>query len=273
MNKLVRLGLMDPEYATQTNDMLTEKLMSHRVAMIADQAWGFWTSVTGGKSPVTDLVWIPFPKVAGADKIGTARVSNPYGWGGWMMTVGCRDKEAIAKAADWGLTKGEHRYWTVLNGPRGVIWDWSKRGEPYMDTIDPEFLEIIRTNDTKKLFGEMGYQMISQPVCVDLDPNFYSESTQENLAWIFGMHEFNDKQGYTSKPQLIYNVILSGDGAWAQYSQIIKDLDLQYAAKMIGAKNEAEFDAMWNEYQASLESMGHFSEVKAEYIAAYEAQK
>lgn len=272
MNKLYRMGVMDPELTTQTNDMLTEKLMGKRAAMIADEAWNFWNCVISGKTAATDLTYVPFPKAPGVDKLGIQWTFDPYGDSGIMMTKGCKNKDALALACDWGEVTGQYRHWTVIYGTRGTIWDWSSKGEPYYKIVDPTFNTAFKAGDYKTLNDVLGYQMVTQVSPAGLDENWYNESTQDTLFWIFGMHNFNKTQGYDCIIRPIDKVILSGDGAWAQNSATINDLDKQYAAKLITAKDDSEFDAMWQEYQDKLVSMGKLNDVKAEFEAAYQTQ-
>lgn len=273
LNKLQVEGLLDPEYATQTNDMLVEKMMSKRVAMVVGQAWGFWETVTAGVTPVTETyTYVAFPQVEGIDKLGIMSVTAPYGGWGWAVTKNCRDIEAVAKAADWGNTPGQNRYFTREYGPVGILWDWSDtREKPYFKIIDEE-LKVGMQNSDREVMTSKGYQMLSQPNCWDVDPNFFNEDTMDALQWIFGMHEFNFAQGYSEKPRDIDRVILDGEGAWAINGSTIRDIDLQYAAQMIAATSEAEFNKSWDEYQESLKTMGKFESVKEEFITEYEKQ-
>jgi hypothetical protein len=271
MNKLYRMGVMDPELTTQTNDMLVEKLTNRRVALIAGAAWPFWGAVTAGPSPTTELVFVPFPKVDGVSKLGISSTYNPYGNSGWVLTKACQNKDAVAQAADWGSETGVYRGWEAAYGPRGTIWDWGSKGEPTFRLVDPEFMLAQSSGDYKKM-EDFGYTVTAMVWPFDLDLNYFNDDTQETLFWIFDMHKFNAAQGYTVKSRPLDQVIISGDGDWGQNSATIRELDTQYAAKLVTAADDAAFNAMWDEYQDKLNTMGKFANVKKEFVDAYNAQ-
>lgn len=271
MNKLYLMGVMDPEFTTQTNDTLIEKLMNRRIALMANPAIDFWNAVTAGKSPATELIYLPFPKVEGVEKLGTSLTYDPYGNNGWLLNKDCSNKEAVARAADWFSTVDEYRFWEQYNGPYGKLWDWSDKGEPLFKLTDPELIDVQVSGDVKRM-EDFGYAFLPRLAPMGLDMNFFNENTQDTLFWIFDMHRFNVKQGYHRKASLLENVILPSDGAWAKNNANILSTDTQFAAKLITASNQAAFNAAWEEYQKQLETMGNMSEVTAEYTKAYNEQ-
>jgi len=271
MNKLFRMGVMDPELTTLTNDMLVERLSAKRVAMIPDMAWPFWGAVTGGPTNVTELTYIPFPKVDGVTKVGISQTYNAFGNSGWLLTAACKNKDAVAKAADWGEAKGKYRGWEAYYGPRGTMWDWGSQGEPTFKLVDPELETAQKSGDYKKM-EDLGYSTVAMVWPFDLDLNYFNDAVQESLFWIFGMHKFNATQGYTTKDRPIDQTIISGEGAWATNSATINDLDKQYATKLVTATSDAAFNAAWAEYQDKLNTMGKFADVQKEFQAAYDAQ-
>lgn len=267
LNKLYREGLIDQELVSQTNEQLVQKLTNQRVALIPDEAWGFWGTVTAGPGPVTELIKLPFPKAPGVTKLGISGTYNPLGTTGAFVTTNSKQPDAVAKFADWASETGVSRGMDISIGPYGEFWDWDpEAGKPYYVVIDPELKDAREKGDYKK-FNELGFASVLNLAPFDLDLNYYDKAAETNLFWIFDMHRFNAAQKYIVRFQPYYNVKMPPDGVWLKNTGTLSKVDTEYFAKLILAKNESDYNTIWDQYQTQLEKQGSWSEAKAEWLA------
>lgn len=267
LNKLNREGLLDAEIASQTDEQLQQKLTNQRVALVADEAWRFWGTVTAGKGPVTDLLKIKFPLAPGVTKLGVMDTYNPLGTTGAFVTTRSKNPDAVAKYADWSSEKGVSRGWEMYYGPYGEFWDWDPAAKkPNYVITDKELSDAQQKGDYKKM-NELGFSSIVNLAPFDLDLNYFNKAAEPQLFWIFDMHKFYAPQQYIVKFKPYYNVKMPADGVWLKNFGTLAKLDTEYYAKLILAKSDDDFKKVWEQYQTQLEKQGNWSAAKAEWIA------
>lgn len=267
MNRLYNQGLIDPEFITQKNDQLQEKIMTQRVGMVATDAFNFWSAVTVGENEATQMEILDFPLAEGVSKVGTLSQYDPYGVPALYVTKNCKDPDAVARLVDYFAKPGTYSQWTLIYGPRGTTWDWDEeRGEPYLQIIDETLNEALTDYNA---MTEYGYQTTIGVAPFDKDLNYYRKENELQLSWIFDMHRSNaEVEGYAIKKRDVDRIQFSAEGAYNTNFSILKQLDTDYFCRMV-ACSESEFETIWNEYQTQLEQQGHWTEVKAEFDAEY----
>ncbi|KLU68801.1 MAG: hypothetical protein RHS_5366 [Robinsoniella sp. RHS] len=271
MNRLYNQGLIDPEFITQKNDQLTEKIMTKRVGLVMTNAFNFWSAVTVGKNEASEMDILEYPLADGIEKAGAAAQYDPYGTPALYVTKSCKNPEAVAKLVDYFAEQGKYRQWELSYGPRGTTWDFDEElGEPYFQITDEKLIEAM--NDYNAM-TEYGYTTTVGVAPFDKDLNYYRKENEEQLFWIFNMHKSNSEvEGYAIKRPDSDRIQFSANGAYTTNFSILKQLDNDYFSRLV-ACGEAEFDTLWAEYQAQLEQQGHWSEVKAEFDTEYAKMK
>ncbi len=276
LNKLWLDGLIDPEALSQKNETLREKMMNKRIALMADMAWPYWATVTAGKTPVTETVLLPYPKVTGVAKSGVNVTYNPNGSGGLLITKNAQNPEAIVKYVNevWkdfdpkmdNNAKWEHQL-TIQLGNRGVMWAWdAKVGKPYY-VYQGDMLAAVGNYNKMMAVG-----FVMNPLIVQgNDSNYFTASLTVPLDWIFKMHKF-----YYNKPNVAparpYDALkMPTDGLWNKNADILGRLDIEYWAKLIAA-DKGTFDSVWSAYQKQLEDQGSWSETRAEWESTAQEQ-
>lgn len=68
------------------------------------------------------------------------------------------------------------------------------------------------------------------------------------------------------------SVKLDTDSKFAEYRENLSAVVEEYQAKMLLAQSDDEFEAAYKEFHEQLESRAHWSELKEEWEAAYQAQ-
>ena len=59
---------------------------------------------------------------------------------------------------------------------------------------------------------------------------------------------------------------------WEKYGPTLTQIKDEYGAKLLLAKDDAEFEAMWKEFRDTLETKGHWTELKDEWYTLYDNQ-
>ena len=272
VNTLYRDGLLDPEALSQKNETLREKMMGRRVAAIGDWAWGFWQTVTAGVTPATEMVLIDYPQAPGASRPGVNITYNPYGSNGLLITTNAKNPDAVARFADYAYETGVNRDWELIQGPRGVTWDYDPdEGAPYMTFLDAELREALFAGDYNKIktlgFGSNPLGMQSE------DMNYFRpRELRETLNWIFDMHRFYYDEPNVSIARPYDSLKMPAEGLWQQNAEILGRLDVEFFAKLIGADSPAEFESTWSTYQDQLQLQGSWAQVKEEWSATLAEQ-
>jgi hypothetical protein len=60
-------------------------------------------------------------------------------------------------------------------------------------------------------------------------------------------------------------------GVWEKYAPELNAVYNEYRAKLLMAKDDAQFEQAWNEFTSALEKRAHWSELKQEWKQLYEA--
>lgn len=267
LNRMYNEGLVDPEFITQKNDQLVEKILNQRVGLVMDSAFDFWTAVTVGENEATRLEILDFPKADGVDRVGTVNTYDPYGIPAMFITSACKNPDAVAQLANWGSEAGSYKQWEFSYGPRGTTWDFDDElGEPYFQLNDEE-IQAAMTDYNAMIQVGYGTGVAVSPFGYDL--NYYQKANEETLFWIFNMHKKNSVvDGYATVREDFNRITFPSNGAWNTNYSVLERLDIQYFCQLV-ACSEADFEKTWNEYQSQLEQQGHWSEVRAEFEAEY----
>jgi putative aldouronate transport system substrate-binding protein len=276
LNKMWNNGLIDPEALSQKGETLREKMMNRRIAIMADWAWGYWATVTAGKTPVTETVLLPYPTVSGVAKSGVNVTYNPNGGGGILITKNAKNPEAIAnyvnevfKDFDPTMTndqKWEHQL-TLQLGNRGTMWDWDPKAlKPYY-VYQGDMLAAVG-NYNKML--NVGF--VLNPLIVQgNDSNYFTASLIDPLDWIFKMHKFYYNKPNVAAARPYDSLKMPTDGLWNKNNDILGRVDIEYWAKLISA-SAGSFNTVWTAYQNQLEQQGTWSKTRAEWETTAKAQ-
>ncbi|WP_037283050.1 hypothetical protein [Saccharibacillus sacchari] len=275
LNKAYREGWLDPESLTDKKERYTEKNKSGRYAMNAGSFWNLdaslWEQLNGPTAPGWFYAPIAFPKVEGIDRLGTSQVINPYPAYDTYVSKNTKNIDAILKFYDYALGTDPAQGFAVSEGPEGKYWGWT--GEPYgkWDYIDADYKEKRNAGDAAKKAG--------------LTPELWQITNygKEWYAWWnYGggeykgaskTAEFSEKIGEMGSTRVAepYDQVKPGSGgAWERYGPELESVRKEYKAKLILAKDDAEFEKAWTDFNSAMEARAHWSELKQEWNDTYQ---
>lgn len=291
-----KLGLLDPDSATQDHATLGDKLKAGQI--LCD--WWPWDCqgqyntqerVTKSESnPNPDgYVLVPI-----ADQKIFSNGFSPSG-GNYQVAIGskCDDPERAMALINWLYTPEANEL--IQNGPKGLTWEL-KDGKPVMTE---EGLSIVK-NPKSDMPAEYGGGTYEDGQCKladfkfvaenGTDPNFgepylysrwssYSTDTDLMKEWsstigegAATVHEYLDskKQVAVAPGTAIQTPTLDTDTTTKQNS--IQDVIRNYSWKMVMTKDDKEFDSYWASMKKEAKELG-IDDVDKVYLAQYEKLK
>lgn len=275
LNKLYREKLIDPEVVTNKKEQYQEKNKSGRVALNVGSFFNVpstaWETLNGPTEPAWYYEAIPYPKVAGVDKIGINQVVNPNPGYDVYVSKDTKNLEAILKFFDYTLQPKPEMQQVVNEGPAGLYWDWSDKELGKWKFIDESYKKDRNSGDaaqkakvTPELYMTSSYSNAWYPWwnVAEVDNAGYSKTlkfTQEigNMGGVRVAHSYDlvpTKQG----------------GLWEKYSPELENIRKEYRAKFLMSKDDTQFESVWNSYRDALEKRAHWSELKQEWQQAYQ---
>lgn len=267
LNKLYREGLVTQDMFTQKQDQVLEKLNAGRIAVSAI------SNITGqgnnannilkAKDPNAGYDYIPFLY----DKAADPQKVNPHTFGtlGWninVITTKAKDPERIFQFYDWWA--GEDGQRINAFGPPGLLYDKvDEHGAP----IDNEKAKTISSQDKANLklgiFSPLGtwiYYVIG---------HYKNEQDPNNKNWGNEASEFYGKYAKLNTDQF-NNMKLDAKSDVGIVEQQIKQTWAEYDAKIILAKSDDEFEALFAKLQADVTKAG-YEKVLAEKTKIWKA--
>jgi putative aldouronate transport system substrate-binding protein len=272
LNKIYQEGLLDKEAPTAKKEVTLQKLSTGSAAayigQMTDLATGPWAAAKDMNDVSTKFEAIPFPKVPGVDKIAAAEGSSPFPWVGAYIMKGA-DIEASLKYIDWCLGSD---LMTVKYGPAGkgpkYAWNWSDDKKTW--SYNSEVAADLTAGDANR---EQKYG--AQPWFLgntSIDDVTTNKSTWDKIS--FKLNQKNGRflrdQGVSRDNHNYDSVPILKGGVIEKYTPAITDIENEYRAKFLVAKNDKEFESTWNNYQKDLESKGKWNEYKKEWQQEYE---
>ncbi len=271
-------GLLDPDSMTQTFDMATQKFSAGRV-MFTYYSWmtGTYNDVSAGHVTPTDgsepdgfyavlgedMKFYDAPnKTIGNNKYYAADSHSEY-------------PERCAQMLDWLYSKDAQ--FLMLNGPEGLCWDTDEDGKFYITEEGQTYLD-----DTKKeLPGGGTFRCgLDRFNNVPLGEALVDPETEQSMCWRYwdstlekkpndlkqiwrDNHEgaVNSYRYMTDKDMLAHatqavNMINPVTGDLQLTVSQIGDKVKTYSWQMIYAKDQAEFDSIWEKMVSEAKALG-----------------
>jgi putative aldouronate transport system substrate-binding protein len=253
-NKLYHEGLISQDYLTQNLDQIKEKMNSGRIAVMAGNNMSGMgrdaNNILKAKDPKAGYDVIPYIHAEGVDPSTVAPIGyGKLGWNQTVITTKAKDPERIFQFFDWWAS--EEGQLIGAYGPPGLLWDAvDKNGAP----IDSEKSKTMSGEERANLkigwnpLGtwnnfKLGAARVKQnPEKAEFDMTaslFYGQFVKTNND------QFNGRLNIDSKSKLGID--------YTRMQQITKDFD----AKLAFAKDQAEFDTIFKQYEEKLNASGY----------------
>ncbi|CAN7355432.1 hypothetical protein LJR153_002105 [Paenibacillus sp. LjRoot153] len=273
MNSLYKKNLIDPEALTDKGERYVEKNKSGRFAMNVGSFWNLnsslWEQLDGPTAPGWFYEPIPFPKVDGVSQLGYTQIINPYPQYDTYISKSTKNLDAILSFYNYTLTPKPEMNMVINEGPAGKYWNWVDQPLGKWKFTDPQYKELRNSGDNAKK--------------AQVTPELYSTSTFSNkwYAWWTSENihaggaktgEFSQqisKMGTTRVAENYDMVKAKTGGAWEKYAPELDSVYKEYRAKLLMAKDDAQFEKAWSDFTAALEKRGHWSELKQEWNEQY----
>lgn len=311
-NRLYQEGLLDPESATMTIDQVQAKGQSMRYffgaanwligwpndavrVLQADIAKKDASELTEWDKRIDRMGWVPLEITAGSENPDYvyARMGTKYGNGNYyLISSTCSNPEAAMRFIDYAASWEGAELFT--NGPEGYNWH-------YVDGVPTQYTkaerEAMEAEGKEFLDNEqMGISYFAPLLMVNGNrqnpngwPTLYGQANVENFqdAMSNGELAYAAENGYTysmqyiddnfshntfeaTKLNLIPNIDSTSD--LAVISSDIETIAYEYTVRLIYAADDAEFEAIKQEFLAELDNAG-VDELVNYYITNYETAK
>jgi putative aldouronate transport system substrate-binding protein len=272
LNEMYQDGLLDKEAPTASKETTLQKISTGRAAayigQMTDLATGPWSAAADMNDVSTKFEAIAFPKVEGVDKIGAAEGSSPFPWVGVYIMKGA-NMEASLKYIDWALGSD---LMTVKYGPAGegpkYAWNWSDDQQTW--SFNEEVAGDLTSGDVNReqKYGAQPWFLGNTSV----DDVTTNKSTWDKIS--FKLNQKNGRflrdQGIARENHNFDSVPVLKGGVVEKYTPALNDVENEYRAKFLVAKNEKEFEDVWKKYRKDLEAKGKWEEQKKEFQQEYE---
>ena len=267
LNRMIREGLIDEESVIQKNDIRKEKLYSGKYASImgyedfnATQVGDFYRTFNP----------IPFPLAEGVEAPGIQFIINPYPKTAIYISKNTKNLDAILSFLNWTLEQVPERNMELNEGLVGYNWNWIDK--PYGAWKFDEAYDAERNNPATRanlqpelyMMGTMSRKWYpwwtkQQPA----DAAQYIHVRHNEEIFTYGTHE--TIHAYD-------NVKAESGSKWEKYGPTIKQIAEEYSAKLLLAADDAAFEKEWNNFRTTLETKGHWNELKEEWYTLYANQ-
>jgi len=275
LNKMYREKRIDPEVVTDKKERYKEKNKSGRVALNVGSFFNvdnsLWETLDGPTEPGWYYEPIPFPKVPGVDQVGTNQVVNPYPAYDVYVSKNTKNLDAILKFFDYTLTPKPEWQQVVNEGPAGKYWDWTDQPLGKWKYTDASYAADRNSGDAARK--------------AKVTPELYMASSYSNKWYPWWNNEidkagaaktakFSEEIGKMGAVRTAHNydlLTMKQGGVWEKYSPELENVRKEYRAKLIMAKDDAQFEQAWNAFRDALEKRAHWSEMKKEWLETYQA--
>jgi putative aldouronate transport system substrate-binding protein len=287
--KANQMGLLDPDAPSNTWNSLADKVKDGQILC---QPWP-WNSVDGVNTTDLGNKGQGFALVPVNDMTLLADGQNPYG-GGSAFGIGskAKDPQRIIDFLDWYASP--EGLWFTTNGPEGLVWEL-KDGKPVLT-------EYGKTAAAKKSpvpaeYGGGNWVDGGCPINGFAEPQndicpTYNETYQSN-RWASTIAanqtaltlDWNTHMGATSVLDYLQKnnkLVVAPGNTYVRPSEssIMTTEKTQCATaiktaswQMIFAKNQSQFDSIWNDMKKQLDGFGYQDVLKTEqtYVEGYRA--
>ena len=204
-------------------------------------------------------------------KVGTTTVVNPYPGYDTYISKKSKNVDAILKFYDYTLTPLPEQGMVVNEGPVGMNWNW----------VDKPYGKWKFTNDDYRKLRNSGGPAQKAKATEEL----WQASTYSNKWYPWWTYAENDHAGGAKTAEFSKAIGKMGGvrvaedydrvqaepgGLWEKYSPELENVRKEYRAKLIMAKDDAQFEQTWTEFQSALEKRGHWSELRTEWNQTYQ---
>ncbi|MBW5447167.1 hypothetical protein GE107_13985 [Cohnella sp. CFH 77786] len=278
MNSMYRKGLIDPESITDKSERFKEKNKSGRYAMNIGSFWNFnqylWEQLDGPTSAGWFYKPIPYPQVDGVSKLGITQIVNPYPAYDTYISKNTKNLDAILKFFDWTLTPKPEQSMIVGEGPVGKYWSWVDQPLGKWKFIDPKYKELRNSGDPAKKAQAQTDLWPASTYSNKFTPWWnYAEGDHAGFAKTAEFTKQIGQMGTTRVAEKSDMVKAKAGGAWEKYLPELGNVYKEYRAKLMMAKDDAQFEQAWKDFNSALEIRAHWSELKQEWNKLYQETK
>lgn len=195
----------------------------------------------------------------------------------WYFAISknCRDREAALKFLNWLYDPDVQRYLT--NGPQGITWDYNEEKEPeiidwqLVDNSDkplmPEEIGGGAFKDGVEYLGTLGMEAATVmedgyslsyrywPSTLERNPTLMKQEVVEMLG-SDTLAEYLYKNGMVTESTQAINMVPAANHDLELIINDIGEVVKKYSWKMVYAKDEAEFEKLWEEMTSRAEELG-----------------
>lgn len=284
LNKLHLQGLIDPETSFHKRDLFLEKTNSLRFGAMIFNGWDnpnltilanndLPASITYSELekqgfPEGWFVPLKLPAVGDIKPVQHAYF-NPFGGMGTGISKDVKNPEALIKGLDWLHTP--EAFILMEYGPESMGAYKMEDGVVVVNQDvfqGPEFWGGDgMANATEK--GFWWWKQLGSTIATHI-PTLEAPWTATN-AMLYKAEQLNQEQGTFGLIPAVNRTKARVGGSVEKYSPVQNDIRMQYYAKLLLAKNEAEFDTIFNQFLNEMKVRGHDEETIAEFNAEYQA--
>lgn len=287
LNHMYDIGLLDPEFATQTHDDYLAKIATGRVLGLGDADWDYSTAVASVlAADMYERSYAGLPIALNADtKLALLQDQGYSGGWGVGITTACEDPVAAIKFIDW-LCSDEAQILTHW-GIEGVNYQLDENGKRFIP--DEEYKYSKSDSDYAKKTG-VGFHTYPFPEYgdgrVDANGENYTTVSEETIianynpaekaaveAWKVPMLKdiFPQTDEFpVSDYGAVWQTTVPTDSELADFITQGDEISWEYLVKVVLCKPE-EFDGLWQEFMGKLKNAG-LEEANAEMTALLQAK-
>lgn len=266
INKLSKEGLLDREALTIKQSQFQEKASSGLSSAITSAWWDMNTYSDNAKAEVPEIFYVAPPQIFETKEIEQSRLRPWTNWvGGWSSVIVSKkiDEETLhhfLAVMDYITTKDGQLL--TQAGIEGTTFEWDKDNK-YKFTED--FKTKTNNLDFNKsaqygifYYAQMAFNI---PAIADLQQSSPALERKDNKINWENQKARRDVYQKDMKPTKDY-YFLPGQVESGKFPAI-KDAKLEFWAKIVAAKSEAQVESLVNEWGKTCESMG-INEIIAE---------
>lgn len=286
LNHLQLNGLLDPETSFQKKDLFMEKVNNLRFGAMLFDGWDNpnQSLIKANKLPESISYkaleekglpegWFSPTKLPTTPGVKLAQYAsfNPFGGSGTGVSAKIQDPDALMKGLDWMQT--QEAFILMEYGPESMGAYKMENGAVVVnDNVfrGPKFWG--GDNGGMTSVTENGFWWWKNLASVGNTHIKTMESPWPSYnAMLYKAEEINHEQGtfgLIPKSSRIKPII---GGAVEKYNPVQSDIRLQYYAKLLLAKNDQEFEKVYNQFLNEMKVRGHDEDTIAEFNKEYKA--
>lgn len=274
-NKANQMGLVDPDSLTQTYDTAKAKLIEGRVFF----SWWSWfndayntVDHTNADTPTGFAPVLPADTkmlISGENNIGN---SNLIG-----ISAATKNLDACLKYVDFMYSTDGLQL--LINGKEGVTWNLGSDGKPvltdetwkYINDMNQEMTDGGKWGDGTRILGFNGLSLafVNPETNEPLNYQLWESTKKHDIenqtklqkdwtsvtSYQYTIDYVKAENIYTEMP-LAKSLITPMTDEISSKAARIGDIVKSYSWKMVFAKNDAEFESLYNEMKTKAEGLG-----------------